>query len=68
MDCPICHSTETKVIRTDAQAESVRRRRECLRCGHRYSTVECAEDIGAQFTELKRRLAALRELIEPTMS
>lgn len=42
MRCPKCSSTETKVIdtRTGKNETSIRRRRECLNCSHRFSTVE----------------------------
>ena len=42
MRCPHCGETESKVIDTthEVQAGGIRRRRECLRCGQRFSTVE----------------------------
>ena len=42
MKCPHCGETESKVIDTthEMQAGGIRRRRECLRCGQRFSTVE----------------------------
>lgn len=42
MRCPKCTSIEDKVIdsRISKEGSSIRRRRECLECGHRYSTVE----------------------------
>ena len=42
MRCPKCTSIEDKVIdsRISREGSSIRRRRECLECGHRYSTVE----------------------------
>ena len=43
MNCPKCASTETKVVdsrSTTEPAGNIRRRRECLDCGHRFSTVE----------------------------
>lgn len=45
MHCPFCSHTETKVIdsRLTAEGRQVRRRRECLNCGERYSTFETAE-------------------------
>lgn len=45
MHCPFCSHAETKVIdsRLTAQGRQVRRRRECLECGERYSTFETAE-------------------------
>lgn len=42
MKCPHCGEAESKVIDTmhEVQAGGIRRRRECLRCGRRFSTVE----------------------------
>ena len=45
MHCPFCSAEDTKVIdsRLVAEGESVRRRRECLTCGERFTTFETAE-------------------------
>ena len=45
MHCPFCAFDETKVIdsRLAAEGEQVRRRRECLQCGERFTTFESAE-------------------------
>lgn len=42
MKCPICYHEDTKVIdsRVASDGLSIRRRRECLKCGFRYSTLE----------------------------
>ena len=42
MRCPKCSSTETKVLetRTGKGAASIRRRRQCIECEHRFSTIE----------------------------
>ena len=42
MRCPKCTSIEDKVIdsRISKDGATIRRRRECLECGHRYSTTE----------------------------
>ena len=42
MKCPICYYHDTKVIdsRTASDGLSIRRRRECLKCGFRFSTYE----------------------------
>jgi transcriptional repressor NrdR len=42
MRCPHCGEAESKVIDTthETVAGGVRRRRECLKCGRRFSTVE----------------------------
>ena len=45
MHCPFCANSETKVIdsRLVAEGDQVRRRRECLKCGERFTTFESAE-------------------------
>ncbi len=42
MFCPLCQHQNTKVVdsRVSQGGLSVRRRRECLNCGHRFSTLE----------------------------
>ena len=42
MNCPYCNHDETKVIdsRESKDGSSIKRRRECLNCTKRYSTVE----------------------------
>ena len=41
MLCPKCSSDDLKVLETRAgKVASTRRRRECLECGHRFSTIE----------------------------
>ena len=45
MHCPFCDAEETKVIdsRLASEGAQVRRRRECLHCGERFTTYESAE-------------------------
>ncbi|MEF8879172.1 MAG: transcriptional regulator NrdR [Candidatus Thermoplasmatota archaeon] len=44
MECPFCNNVETKVTDSrDTGATSVRRRRECLNCGKRFTTYEYIE-------------------------
>ncbi len=45
MKCPICYFDDTKVVdsRVAADGLSIRRRRECLKCGFRFSTYEEVE-------------------------
>jgi len=47
MRCPFCRSKDDKVIdsRTNADGKSIRRRRECLKCGERFTTYEYIEDL-----------------------
>ena len=45
MYCPFCRTQDTKVIdsRLASEGAQVRRRRECLACGERFTTFESAE-------------------------
>lgn len=45
MHCPFCGTDDTKVIdsRLVADGDQVRRRRECISCGERFTTFETAE-------------------------
>lgn len=42
MRCPICDNLESKVVdsRSSEDGSSIRRRRECLKCGYRFTTYE----------------------------
>lgn len=44
MQCPFCRHAETKVVDSrDAAGNTLRRRRECLKCGKRFTTYERIE-------------------------
>ena len=47
MRCPYCKKPEDKVIdsRESADAVTIRRRRECLKCGRRFTTYERVEEV-----------------------
>ena len=47
MKCPFCGYLEDKVVDSRATAEesAVRRRRECLKCGKRFTTYEYIEEV-----------------------
>ncbi len=47
MRCPFCNAKEDKVVdsRTTKDGKAIRRRRECLECGKRFTTYEHIEDI-----------------------
>lgn len=44
MECPYCHTNETKVTDSrDTGVYTIRRRRECLKCNRRFTTYEYIE-------------------------
>ena len=47
MKCPYCDFFESKVIdsRPTDEGQAIRRRRECIKCGRRFTTYEKIEDI-----------------------
>lgn len=47
MKCPFCTNEESKVIdsRPTDEGERIRRRRECLKCGKRFTTYEIIESL-----------------------
>jgi len=46
MRCPYCHGTEDRVVdsRSSREGGAIRRRRECLQCGKRFTTYEYVEE------------------------
>ena len=54
MRCPVCTDTENKVVdsRLAGDGGEIRRRRECLECGHRFTTRERIEE---SFPKLVKR-------------
>ena len=61
MDCPICHSADTRVLRT-AGAE---RRRKCCRCGNRWSSIEVHKDDYFKQQEAVAKVRDLARELEP---
>lgn len=47
MNCPFCHHAESKVIdsRDSQEGAIIRRRRECEKCGQRFTTYERIEEV-----------------------
>lgn len=47
MRCPFCNHSEGRVVdsRASKEGDSIRRRRECLKCGRRFTTYERIEEV-----------------------
>lgn len=43
MNCPYCNEKDTRVLDSRPLDEKIRRRRECVRCGRRFTTYEIVE-------------------------
>jgi transcriptional repressor NrdR len=47
MRCPFCNNEEGRVVdsRTSKEGDAIRRRRECMSCGRRFTTYERIEEV-----------------------
>ncbi|MBI2431397.1 MAG: transcriptional repressor NrdR [Candidatus Hydrogenedentes bacterium] len=47
MRCPFCSSSDGRVVdsRSSKEGDAIRRRRECLKCGRRFTTYERIEEV-----------------------
>lgn len=61
MICPKCQDDMTEVIDSRVMPYGVRRRRECLVCDHRWTTVEIDVD---QYKTLQRIARSMREITQ----
>ena len=63
MYCPFCGHVETKVndSRLAGEGRQIRRRRECLKCGERFTTFETAELLMPQVIKGDRAREAFDE-------
>ncbi|NLG18789.1 MAG: transcriptional repressor NrdR [Fibrobacter sp.] len=57
MRCPFCSHGEDKVVdsRSSKEGQAVRRRRECLRCGQRFTTYEYIENVALTIIKSDQR-------------
>lgn len=51
MRCPQCAKHDTRVVDSRPEEMSIRRRRECVNCGHRYTTYERLEILACPHCE-----------------
>ena len=51
MTCPNCNS-RTKVVDSRTDEDSTERRRECVACGYRFTTVEVDKDLFERMVRL----------------
>ena len=52
MQCPFCQEDKDRVVDSRASGSAIRRRRECLACGKRYTTC-LTQLVGQQFESLR---------------
>ena len=60
MDCPKCKSVQVRTIDSRCFPSTVKRRRECQECGHRFTTLEV--ELGV----LRTAHDALRVILDAT--
>jgi hypothetical protein len=53
MTCPVCGG-KTHIVNSRANCDTVRRRRECKECSHRFTTREIEDDIRASLLGQKK--------------
>ena len=60
MRCPFCAATEDRVVdsRESRDGDVIRRRRECVRCGRRFTSYEKSESLGFQVVKRDQRREA----------
>ncbi len=65
MRCPYCQHTDTKVTdsRTTDEGNSIRRRRECINCGRRFTTYEIIEEVPLMVAKKNGRRELLNGLL-----
>ena len=70
MHCPKCDCDDSKVIESRDAGSAIRRRRECLNCGNRFTTYERVErpNIAVDKRDGRKSLAVLRIVFIPWAS
>ena len=68
MKCESCKNEQTEVIDSRPSGETIRRRRRCVGCGHRFTTREVSakfvEEVVRENKLLRKGVLALQEAIE----
>ena len=65
MDCPYCKDSKSKVTNKRKSLDSIRRRRECLKCGKRFTTYEtiAKEDLYVIKKDKSRERFSIEKLV-----
>lgn len=67
MDCPLCHQS-TSVVEKRGEVAADRRRRECVGCGHRFTTYEIRAGELESLRSAKHKLDQLTEQLTDLLS
>lgn len=70
MNCPRCHSHRGQVTdsREDDVNHTIRRRRRCPSCGHRWTTYEVTAEDQAMLLERDRRVRTAVDALMPLVN
>jgi transcriptional regulator NrdR family protein len=61
VNCPNCSNDTSLVVRSNPSAQTVRRKRQCARCGWRWGTIEAPE---TEYANVSAIVAAAGELVK----
>ena len=64
MQCPFCGARDTKVLDSRPAEHRIRRRRECIFCGKRFTTYEMVERPLLMVKKRERLLKALNSSVQ----
>ena len=64
MNCPQCNGSDTEVIDSRPYTKSVRRRRQCSACGHRFTTLETHGNTMKKLTAQRKQVVRQVNLLQ----
>ena len=66
MKCPYCNADSRRVLDTKDihEGEMIKRRRECQKCGKRWTTIETQVDVGVSLTKKAHRIILAYEKLK----
>jgi transcriptional regulator NrdR family protein len=62
MNCPKCQSQQTIVYNSRPKDSTTWRRRKCLDCKHRWTTIEVTEDVFDFIDQIDKAIGTLKAL------
>ncbi|MFJ5716551.1 hypothetical protein [Neobacillus sp. NPDC093127] len=62
MICPKCKESHLRTVNSRNVKDTKRRRRECVSCGHRFTTIEVEEPVAGYYETLLQRVRELEHV------
>jgi len=62
--CPVCRSSTSVVTDTRPWHASIKRRRKCVGCGHRWTTIELPADLAERLPAMEEDLKQIARIAE----